>query len=63
MPQPPPDPAQLRTGAPARNTAYSTYPRYLTEGHFDNLEKIKSYSGPLMMIGDIDVKFTVEEIT
>jgi len=36
---------------------------YITEGRFNNLEKIRDYSAPLLlMIGDLDVKFTVDEI-
>ena len=48
----------------ASNIGIALPDSYLTAGHFDNIEKIKGYSGPLLlMIGDIDVKFTVEEIT
>ncbi len=48
----------------ASNFAIALPDSYLTEGRFDNLEKIRDYSGALLlMIGDLDVKFTVADIT
>jgi len=46
------------------NAGVSLPGSFLSMGLFENTEKIKGYEGPLLsMIGTIDVKFTVEEVT
>ena len=48
----------------AENNAVALPGAFLTEGHFENHEKIKDYEGPLFsMVGTEDNKFSPESIT
>lgn len=46
------------------NAGVSLPGSFLSMGDFENIDKIVDYQGPLLtMIGTVDVKFTVEEVT